>query len=713
MGMDLKWHGLYWEPTGYGTLTRECVVALYKLGANLALMNTSPLLSPVFEMPKIYSHVYVATKGRNVPPYAPCVTCWTAEKALLSVNGKNIIFTMLESDRIPDFWVKRLNMMDEIWVPSHFNLNTFVESGVYRDLIHVVNLGVNRQFYHPNIEPSIFDIDEPYLYLTVFEWATRKNADNLINGFMEVFHDVDDVVLLLIVNPGSSYQRKIFEFIKNLRRKTNSNAKIYVTWSVFNYDELASLYKRAYCYISLSRGEGWCLPANESMACGTPVIITGWSAPLEYVNEQNSFIVRVNNLIEAKTGDHFQIYYDNSYWADPDINHYKELLWLTYKNPNLVMEKGMRAAKDVEHLTWDNTAQTIIERLKYLNKANNQKKLFMVEQDIVESRVLHIVPSLKDRTCTLRNYFSWLFETNKMGDKSKAINIDGLSSIDLDDYNIVHFYFAYDFLNNVELRKLFRKLNNKLVIVEFHSVNAFEVITNNYLCQVADCIVVHSKEEQNLLYPFAQGKIEIVPLGVKVLNNLEPKKEFRDIKYLSIVKELNENEGLMSVVSKIQYLPNYDFTIYGVYKDKNYMFYKELLTLRDELNILNLNLDITNYDYPVLVEKLNNSDLIIFPNATSEFNPNVCKLIPLLLASYTPIIVWNIEGELYGFPNNLFMIVNTFEDLISVLEDKLNPSEYISLSNLMYEYVHTNSVYVIAEKYKLLYKKLLEGGMGK
>ena len=40
-------------------------------------------------------------------------------------------------------WVRQANQMDEIWVPSTFNAETFRASGVKRP-IHVIPLGIDR-----------------------------------------------------------------------------------------------------------------------------------------------------------------------------------------------------------------------------------------------------------------------------------------------------------------------------------------------------------------------------------------------------------------------------------------------------------------------------------------------------------------------------------------------------------------------------------------
>ena len=56
---------------------------------------------------------------------------------------------MYETDRLDSKWVSSLNRADEIWVPSHFNLETFVKSGVKREKVHVIGESVDATFFDP------------------------------------------------------------------------------------------------------------------------------------------------------------------------------------------------------------------------------------------------------------------------------------------------------------------------------------------------------------------------------------------------------------------------------------------------------------------------------------------------------------------------------------------------------------------------------------
>ena len=55
--------------------------------------------------------------------------------------------TMFETDRIPKGWAKKMNRMDEVWVPSTFMKEVFERGGVHN--IRVVGESVDTVFFRP------------------------------------------------------------------------------------------------------------------------------------------------------------------------------------------------------------------------------------------------------------------------------------------------------------------------------------------------------------------------------------------------------------------------------------------------------------------------------------------------------------------------------------------------------------------------------------
>src|SRR5690349_23097650 len=60
--------------------------------------------------------------------------------------------------------------------------------------------------------------------------------------------------------------------------------------------ELGSLYRAADVLVAPYRGEGFCLPALEAMACGVPVIHTGTGPTGEFVPESGGWALGASQV---------------------------------------------------------------------------------------------------------------------------------------------------------------------------------------------------------------------------------------------------------------------------------------------------------------------------------------------------------------------------------------------------------------------------------
>src|SRR6185437_4793602 len=70
------------------------------------------------------------------------------------------------------------------------------------------------------------------------------------------------------------------------------------------------------CYVSLHRSEGLGLTMAEAMYFGRPVIATAYSGNLDFMTEDNSFLVPYAN---AKIGPLADPYPPEGEWAAPDL----------------------------------------------------------------------------------------------------------------------------------------------------------------------------------------------------------------------------------------------------------------------------------------------------------------------------------------------------------------------------------------------------------
>jgi hypothetical protein len=107
---------------------------------------------------------------------------------------------------------------------------------------------------------------------------------------------------------------------------------------------VGSLMKQAIAYVSLHRSEGYGLTCAEAMALGTPVIATGYSGNLDFMNDDNSFLVDYD-LIPVK--DSTGTYEVDARWADPKIDSAIEKMRKVYLDKKLASKVGQAGQESI------------------------------------------------------------------------------------------------------------------------------------------------------------------------------------------------------------------------------------------------------------------------------------------------------------------------------------------------------------------------------
>jgi len=358
---ELAWQSILNFPTGYAMSAQAMIKALddkkirvhykYVYGAN------SPFPVPEKEDMK---HNRLNVICKRPFPKKPKVSVVYGQGDVFERNqGKyKIGFSMLEVDGFPEQWINQANKMDEIWVPSEFNVQTMQSCGLKRP-IHKIPLGVDTNYFNPKIK-SIRNENNDYVFFTNIEWGERKNPHMQLKQFNQTFKSSDDVCMIAKLNnrdPSINLQAEI----KKLNLKQTGGRIYFIINRVFDFYQLPLLYRSIDCYITAGRGEGWDMPLMEAMACGLPTIATNWGAHQEFANNENSYLLNINGTIPAKAKCP---YYEGFNWADPDAHHFSELLIKVFNNQQQAKEKGAIAAIDMaKNWGWENTADKIISRL--------------------------------------------------------------------------------------------------------------------------------------------------------------------------------------------------------------------------------------------------------------------------------------------------------------------------------------------------------------
>lgn len=151
---------------------------------------------------------------------------------------------------------------------------------------------------------------------------------------------------------------------------TNSNASTIPHWDLsskpLSTDSMIGLYNAADCYVLCSHGEGWGLPYFEAMSMQLPVIATEWGGNLEFMNKNNSLLVRVQGFEDS---DPYDDWLRSFHWATPDVNHLAERMMWVYYNKQESKELGRKARRDViEKFSNEVVGDMILKRMEEIKK---------------------------------------------------------------------------------------------------------------------------------------------------------------------------------------------------------------------------------------------------------------------------------------------------------------------------------------------------------
>jgi tetratricopeptide (TPR) repeat protein len=280
--------------------------------------------------------------------------------------GSFVVMQPWEFGSLPREWVEGIAQgVDEVWVPSSFVRKEYVESGVPEDKVKVVPNGVNPRLFNPEAEPRNPGTEKSFKFLFVGGTIPRKGIDVLLSAYSAEFCAQDDVCLVIKDFGAQSFYKGqgARSQVLDLMVQPEAPSVLYLDADVED-EELPGLYRACDCLVHPYRGEGFGLPIAEAMACGLPVIVTGFGACLDFCSEDNAYLIpyTVQRFSEKKVGNLETV--DFPYWAEADEAALRQLMRRVYENRQEARAKGEAASRHIlENFTWEKTAQAIEERV--------------------------------------------------------------------------------------------------------------------------------------------------------------------------------------------------------------------------------------------------------------------------------------------------------------------------------------------------------------
>ncbi len=259
-------------------------------------------------------------------------------------NKINVGIWYWELPSLPSKWIPCFKLYDQIWVTSRFIQETLSKvSSVPVQKIPfplaidtpISPLARERFGLKENVCVFVFAFD----YHSVFE---RKNPLGVVQAFRRAFDRQDDAVL--IINTINTHADP-----ENSRRFRDASrgSRIFILDGYLNRPDYFALLAASDCYVSLHRSEGLGMIMAQAMYLGKPVIATGYSGNLDFMNNHNSLLVPFT-LVELHKN--YGPYEKGNTWAEPNIDQASQFMRWVYENRDESRGVGERAAQDVRRL---------------------------------------------------------------------------------------------------------------------------------------------------------------------------------------------------------------------------------------------------------------------------------------------------------------------------------------------------------------------------
>jgi len=249
-----------------------------------------------------------------------------------------------ELERIPRQWLKPLDMLDEIWVPSEFVRRAFADSGV----------STPCRIVPPQLEPPAainpdrtrfgipLDAFTVLLAFSLRSGAVRKNPMAAVRAFLKAFPNERDVCLVLKVSDvdieGSAWA--------TFRSEVGDDSRFVFLTDFLTDLEMWSLFASIDVALSTHRAEGYGLIPAQAMLSGRAAVATGWSAILDFMTPDNSILLPYTLVPVNDIDERFVV--EGTYWAEVDENAASTALRRLYMDPDFRTHLALAGKRDIE-----------------------------------------------------------------------------------------------------------------------------------------------------------------------------------------------------------------------------------------------------------------------------------------------------------------------------------------------------------------------------
>jgi glycosyltransferase involved in cell wall biosynthesis len=253
------------------------------------------------------------------------------------LNDRNSVGVWFwETEVFPERFWGSFDLVDEVWAPSEFIAGALERTGQGR--VARIPLPVEVPTWRSTATREDLGLPEGFLFLFTFDFASvveRKNPLGLVEAYSRAFSPAEGTQLVIKTIGGQHH----WEQLEHLRRAID-RPDIRILDGHVRSRHVKAMIERCDCYVSLHRSEGFGLGLAEAMALGRPVVATGWSGNLDFMDEDTAHLVPCDLVpIPPET----PVYGGLGRWADPDLGAAAAALRQVHDDPGAAAALGARA----------------------------------------------------------------------------------------------------------------------------------------------------------------------------------------------------------------------------------------------------------------------------------------------------------------------------------------------------------------------------------
>lgn len=245
-----------------------------------------------------------------------------------------------EVAHFPEMMRPAFGHVDEVWVASEFVAETL--RPLSSTPVHTVRVPIVPGQPDTATRAEL-GMPEGFCFLFLFDYRSvfrRKNPLGLVEAFCKAFAPGAGPSLVIKSICGDEFPAEREALAAAVRERP----EIHLVEETISRGMKDAMIASCDCYVSLHRSEGLGLTMGEAMYFGKPTIATAYSGNLDFMTEENSYLVP---HAMAPIGPDASPYPAEIEWAEPDLDRAAELMRQVFENQEEAARRGERAAADI------------------------------------------------------------------------------------------------------------------------------------------------------------------------------------------------------------------------------------------------------------------------------------------------------------------------------------------------------------------------------